>query len=197
MTKSSITSLERSTLEAAAIRNDFTVFPVRSAPNLNVGAIAKLTKRLISKGLAEERIAAGKTPVWRIGEDGQRFAVVASRAGLEAVGMAPAGKARRQSRPAGKKGPVAAKQAAVATVSDNEPRTPRAGSKLAVLIELLGRKEGATIGQLSEAVGWKAHSTRGVLSGTLTKRFGVEIVSERGEGLRVYRLVRKNGPLGR
>jgi hypothetical protein len=197
MTKSSITALERSTLEAAAIRNDFTVFPVRSAPNLNVGAIAKLMKRLISKGLAEERIAAGKTPVWRIGEDGQRFAVVASRAGLEAVGMAPIGKKARSSRTAGKKAPVAAKPASVAAVSHDEPRRPRAGSKLAMLVELLEREGGATIGELSEAVGWKAHSVRGVLSGTLTKRFGVEIVSQRGEGLRVYRLVRKNGPLGR
>jgi hypothetical protein len=85
----------------------------------------------------------------------------------------------------------------VATVSDNEPRTPRAGSKLSALVGLLERDGGATIGELSEAVGWKAHSVRGVLSGTLTKRFGVRIVSQRGEGLRVYRLVRKNGPLGR
>jgi hypothetical protein len=68
---------------------------------------------------------------------------------------------------------------------------------LAMLVELLEREGGATIGELSEAVGWKAHSVRGVLSGTLTKRFGVRIVSQRGEGLRVYRLVRKNGPLGR
>jgi hypothetical protein len=197
MTKSSITAIERSTLEAAAIRNDFTVFPVRSAPNLNAGAVAGLMKRLIAKGFAEERIATGKTPVWRTGDDGQRFAVVASRAGLEAVGMLPSGKAGRRSRTAGKKGADAANKSIVAGVSLDEPRTPRTGSKLAVLIGLLERKEGATIGQLSEAVGWKAHSVRGVLSGTLTKRFGVEIVSERGEGLRVYRLVRKNGSLGR
>jgi hypothetical protein len=197
MTKSSITALERSALQAAAVRNDHTVFPVRSASNLNAGAVAKLIKRLISKGLAEERIAAEKIPVWRTSDDGQRLAVVVSRAGLEAVGMLPAGKAGRRSKAVGKRAPVAPDKAAVAGVSGDERRRPRPGSKLAVLVDLLERKGGATIEELAGAVGWQAHSVRGVLSGTLTKRFGVEIVSERGEGLRVYRLIRKNGPLGR
>jgi hypothetical protein len=188
MTKSSITALERSALEAAAIRNDLAVFPVRSAPNLNAGAVARLMKRLLAKGLAEERIAVGKTPAWKTSDDGQRFAVVASRAGLEAVGMLPAGKAGRRSRAAGKKGPVAAKRAVVAAVSHDEPRQPRPGSKLAALFGLLERDGGATVKGMMEATGWRSHSVRGVLSGTLQKRFGLRIVSvvEEARG-RVYR----------
>ena len=49
---------------------------------------------------------------------------------------------------------------------------PRPGSKLTTLLELLEREEGAAIEQLAGAVGWQAHSVRGVLSATLKKQFG-------------------------
>ena len=88
-----------------------------------------------------------------------------------------------------KKAPVAAKQPVVAAVSPNEPRRPRAGTKLAVLVGLLEREGGATIAELAEATGWKEHSVRGVLSGTLQTKFGLGVTSEKEAGrARVYRL---------
>src|SRR5690554_465858 len=113
MTSTSITALQRTALEAAALRNDLTIFPVRGKPNLNAGSVAKLVKTLIAKSLAEERIAEGRTPVWRTTDDGTRLAAVISKEGLAAIGMTPVGKTGRPSRAA----LVAAKQPVVAAVS--------------------------------------------------------------------------------
>lgn len=67
-------------------------------------------------------------------------------------------------------------------------KVPRAGSKLAILLELLTRPEGATIAELATATGWQGHSIRGALSGILSKRYGVQVASEVIEGRgRVYR----------
>ncbi len=68
-------------------------------------------------------------------------------------------------------------------------RLPRADSKLAMLIELLSRDEGATVEEMIAATGWQAHTEHGAMSGALVKRFGMRIVSEKGEGRgRVYRI---------
>lgn len=67
-------------------------------------------------------------------------------------------------------------------------KTPRAGSKLAAILELLARPEGATIAELAAATDWQPHSIRGALSGVLAKRYGVVLASEVVEGRgRVYR----------
>src|SRR5690606_569007 len=115
---------------------------------------------------------------------GQPLMVVATEAGLEAVGLLPVGKVGRRSRAA----PVVATQAVVAAVSLKEQRMPRAGTKLAILVELLGRDEGATVEEMVVATGWQAHSVRDVMSGALAKKFGLTVVSEKAEGrTRVYR----------
>ena len=67
-------------------------------------------------------------------------------------------------------------------------KIPRAGSKLAAILELLARPEGTTIAELAAATGWQPHSVRGALSGILAKRYGVVLSSEAVEGRgRVYR----------
>ena len=72
------------------------------------------------------------------------------------------------------------------------PRTlssVRSGTKLAGLISLLSRKDGATIADLMKATGWQAHSVRGAISGNLNKKLGLGIISEKVEGrARVYRV---------
>jgi len=65
----------------------------------------------------------------------------------------------------------------------------RPGTKLASLITLLIRKEGATIGDLTKATDWQAHSVRGAISGTLKKKLGLTVTSVSVEGRgRVYRI---------
>ncbi len=65
----------------------------------------------------------------------------------------------------------------------------RPGTKTARLIALLNRKEGATIGDLTKAMSWQPHSVRGAISGTLKKKLGLAVTSEKVEGRgRVYHI---------
>ena len=52
-------------------------------------------------------------------------------------------------------------------------------SKQNTLIQMMKRPEGATINQMAEATGWKPNTVRGTLSGTLKKRLGLTIATER------------------
>jgi hypothetical protein len=63
------------------------------------------------------------------------------------------------------------------------------GTKLAQLETLLRRPEGATVDQISASIGWQAHSVRGAMSGTLKKKQGLTITSDKAQdGQRVYRI---------
>jgi hypothetical protein len=65
----------------------------------------------------------------------------------------------------------------------------RPGTKLARMIEKLGRDGGATIPEIVKATGWQQHSCRGAISGTLKKKLGLTITSEPVDGRgRVYRI---------
>lgn len=70
-------------------------------------------------------------------------------------------------------------------VGKNAPTRTRTDT----VIVLLKRRRGATIDQLMEATGWQAHSVRGFLSGTLRKRMGLTVISEKSaNGERRYRI---------
>jgi hypothetical protein len=120
--------------------------------------------------------------------------LVITKAGLAAVGMLPEVAGDRKQAAADQSAQKAhdgAKRGPTAPVSQNQQRRPRSGSKLAMLVELLERNEGATVDEMASALDWLEHTARGVLSGTLKKRFGLVIVSEMVEGRgRVYRISR-------
>jgi hypothetical protein len=64
---------------------------------------------------------------------------------------------------------------------------PREGSKLASLIALLRRSEGATIDILTKATGWLPHTTRAAITGV--RKRGYSVVLDRSvKGASVYRL---------
>ncbi len=65
----------------------------------------------------------------------------------------------------------------------------RPGTKLAALVVALRRPQDATNLQLMLATGWQPHSVRGVISGLLRKRLGLNVVLTRNAaGERVYRI---------
>jgi Protein of unknown function (DUF3489) len=51
------------------------------------------------------------------------------------------------------------------SLTETPPAVPRAGSRLAEVIDLLSRDQGATIGELIAATNWLPHTTRAALAG--------------------------------
>lgn len=65
----------------------------------------------------------------------------------------------------------------------------RPGTKLAKVVTALQNPDGATIFQLMCCTGWQAHTIRGVLSGMVRKKLGLNVVSTKAAGgERVYRI---------
>ena len=63
----------------------------------------------------------------------------------------------------------------------------RDGSKAAAILDLLKRKDGATLKELMKATEWQAHSVRGFLSGTVGKKMGLTVTSTKADdGERTY-----------
>lgn len=66
----------------------------------------------------------------------------------------------------------------------------RSGTKLAALVIVLRRPQGATSLQLMLATGWQPHTVRGAISGMLRKKLGLNVVLAQNEsGERVYRVI--------
>jgi len=85
---------------------------------------------------------------------------------------------------------VAATPAAEPASPEGEKPSARAGSKQALLVELLQRPEGATIADIQAETDWQAHSVRGAISGVCKKKLGLAVASAvEGERGRVYRIV--------
>ncbi len=73
-------------------------------------------------------------------------------------------------------------------------RTGRRRTKSGIMLDLLKRPKGASIGQLRQATGWQPHSVRAALTGF--RKRGCEI--ERGveSGVSRYRIVDKRKAAG-
>jgi len=72
------------------------------------------------------------------------------------------------------------------------PKTPRSreGSKQAQLIAMLRHAKGATIDEIAAALSWQRHTVRGAIAGTLKKKLGLDVTSEKDDKRgRVYRTV--------
>jgi hypothetical protein len=65
----------------------------------------------------------------------------------------------------------------------------RAGTKHAQVLAMLQDRAGTTIAAIMAATSWQQHSVRGFLAGIVRKKLGLNLVSEPGEGGRVYRVI--------
>jgi hypothetical protein len=103
--------------------------------------------------------------------------------------------ARKQQRDTKRTGFGKAKrtQSRKAAGAIGETAPPRDDSKLATIIKLLKRSEGATLAQMTNATGWQTHSVRGAMSGALGKMRGLTITSVKTDGVRVYRITERAG----
>ena len=182
-----LTDTQSIILSAAAQRADHIALPLPT--NLRGGAATKVVGTMLAKGLLEEVDAdlRKRELIWRETGDGHGVTLVATDAGLDAIGIEhEAGSANAVALDALTDEPAA--QAAV-TVAAPTSRAPREGTKQAALIDMLSRPEGATLDELATALEWAPHTCRGAMSGALKKRLGLVITSRKVDGRgRVYQI---------
>ena len=70
------------------------------------------------------------------------------------------------------------------------PSAKRSDTKLATILAMLRQSKGASIEDIAKAIGWQAHSVRGVISGTIKKKLGLAVASEKIDGKRRYRVAK-------
>ena len=174
-------------MSAAAQREDRCL----AAPETMKGAVvSKAGAKLVKLGFAREILEKPGTPLWRRDETGRSFALKLTAAGLKAIavdeGPQEANEPGEASQP--RLLPEAKNGVSLNDVGRHAPTAaPRDGSKLALIIDLLQRADGASIVDLTQATGWLAHTTRAAITG-LRKR-GYAVTRERiAAGESVYRM---------
>ena len=181
MTK--LTETQTIILSAGAQRPENIALPL---PKGLAGAAAKMAvTKMIEHGWLQEVDAnlRRREPLWRETGDGDGTTLVVTDAGLLAIGI----------EPVVVKTVVAIRKHVAETSATVEPSAAqpkqRAGTKQAMLIEMLRRPEGGTMEEIMAATGWLAHTARGAMSGALGKKLGLVVTSEKDaiRG-RVYKL---------
>jgi len=166
-------------------------------PHIDVkgGARIKVIEAMMKRNLVEEVEAQPGDPVWRTHNhqpDGNPLTLVITAHARELVAqMNPTASEIEAEVAAVEAAWVQDRQAAAQRLIqvgvEGKPRT-RENSKQALVLALLGRPEGATIAQIMEATGWQAHTVRGTFAGAFKKKLGLDLVSEKSQAGRVYRI---------
>jgi Protein of unknown function (DUF3489) len=170
-------------LSAASQRDDGAVLPLPETLKIKGGAVDKVLGSLKAKGLIEHRGAPR-------GDDPPPLRI--TRAGLQAIGVEAEDVETQAATPAtaadtgataaeaaGAEGQPQAGEPADVQADAAATRTPRAGTKQALMIEMLKRPEGATVEQIAAATGWQHHTIRGAISGALKKKLGLTVEATR------------------
>jgi len=73
-------------------------------------------------------------------------------------------------------------------VRNLKAETLKPGSKQSRVIALLSSPKGATIAAIMQVTGWQRHSVRGFLAGVVRSRLKLNLISQKVDGDRVYRI---------
>jgi hypothetical protein len=160
------------------------------SPNLKGGAAQKVAAKLIAEGLAKEIKAKAGLPIWRRDvESDQAYSLKLSAAGAKAVATGEESDGRPAPTPQAQERLLDARDSSETShhAADVNKAPPREGSKLASVIALLRRSEGATIDVLTKATGWLPHTTRAAITGVRKRGYSV-VLDRGGESASVYRL---------
>ena len=183
-------------LSAASQRDDHCLVPPAGPKRAQAQrAVAKL----LEAGLLKEIRAKAGAPIWRRDdESGQTYALKLTAAGAKAIAVDEATASesmgeQRANHPISvnpKPEPVS-DPAGIDRPNSNvasTPTSPRGGTKIAQVIELLQRGDGATLAELVAATGWLPHTTRAALTGLRKRGYAVGI--DRADKVRgsVYRI---------
>jgi hypothetical protein len=192
-------------LSAASQRDDGAVLPLPETLKIKGGAVNKVLGSLKAKGLIDHQgtprgdnpppLRITRTGLEAIGveteDDAPEGATLAltgatpgdtgatpADSGVQAIeGPAPSTGADGAATPGKRR--AKAKAVTPAKAASAEKPTLRAGTKQALMIDLLKRPEGATVEQIAAATGWQHHTIRGAISGALKKKLGLTVEATR------------------
>lgn len=162
MTQIQLSDAQAVILATACAREDGSIFPVTAS--LKGGAVGNVCKSLLKHGLIEEIPAADLNTVFRHDEERGPLTLRATPLAYSTLGITDHAETEAAAPPV----PMATRQ--------------RSGTKQEVVIAMLRAEGGATIEEIMAATNWAGHTTRGFLSGTLKKKLGLTITSEKVEG---------------
>jgi hypothetical protein len=192
-----LTKGQRSVLTRAARREDGVAAPLE---NMTQKAVLAIGASLVENGLAREVRAKAGMPVWRRDEAGRSLALIVTKRGREGVqdkddraGMAAEPGAAKSSPIERTELSQPAALPVIAGPSQPERSIPRAGSKIAEVIALLSRGQGAGLEELAATMGWLPHTTRAALTGLRKRGFAIER-SRSEQGGSLYRIVASAAP---
>jgi hypothetical protein len=203
-----LTDTRLAMLTAASLRDDrCLVLP----KNLRGGAAQKVSAKLSAEGLVKEIIAKAGAPVWRRDEQaGRSYSLKLTAAGLKAaraessnpLAVADAVETHGASKVA--RDPVIASATIPAAnvsatsipgvTSAADATAPRDGTKIAKVLGLLRRNDGATLAEMIAATGWLPHTTRAALTGLRKRGYAMEIDRSDKERGSVYRVAGDGNP---
>ena len=210
---SKLTDTQLVVLSAALARDDgYAVLPEK----MKATAASKVGSSLVTRKLVREVRAKPDMPVWRRDDDNRAYSLVLTAAGRKAIGVDESadGPERKATTPSKNKPIVDGESAAAPLTSDGGKRSkkpavepvvpgliaaapqtlpsdvaiPRAGSKQALVIDMLSSKTGTTLDALVHATGWLPHTTRAALTGLRKRGLSIERAKVDGE-TSIYRIV--------
>lgn len=155
---------------------DGAVLPLPETLTLNKGSSTSVLNGLLKRNLIAERSINAGEECWRETNEGQRLGLIITDEAMSLLGIAPTDGSNSDTEKKPKRPP--------------RTKAAKSGTKQAMLVDLLKRKRGASIEEVMARTGWQAHSVRGAISGTLKKKLGLDVTSEKVDGRgRVYRIV--------
>lgn len=159
-------------LSAASQRTDGLLAPPEK---LAGGARQRIVAALLDRGFATEVTADRDAPHWRINEDDRPLGLRITPVGLAALGI-------DADTPDTTTEGLESLEVATRPIA-----APRTGSKLATVLALLARPEGAALDDLTAVTGWLPHTVRAALTCLRKKGHAVGRTRD-ADGRSTYRL---------
>jgi hypothetical protein len=204
-----LTDTQLIVLSRATQRDDGIATP---PANVRGGGLARVGQALVDRKLMRLIRTKPGMPVWRIDSEDRQFCLLITAAGRKMIEVEgePADRGAASRKIENAKSTPSGVDATAEDSADRPPNlgvdidlgrsnessqdyagaraaAPRAGTKQALLIEMLSRAEGAAIGEMVEAMGWLPHTIRAALTGLRHRGFGIE--RRRTAGQTTYRIL--------